>query len=314
MKWKSQPIVAFDTETTGLEPFGGDRIIEFAAVVFHLAPDGSVESQEEHSWLINPGIPIPRKVTEITGISDGDVVGAPSFPEVAGEIRELLAGAVTVAHNLPFDLAFLSREFQLIGSYWPEPLAEIDTVDLSMVCFPDARSHRLSDVCDRLGVTLEGAHRATNDAEACGLCFITLARRHEIPDDLQAMLDWARAIGRPPEDGPFGEDEHGRIVFRDGPHAGEPVAEHPIHLQWLTRARVRRGSGWQWRYPESARRWARRWLDVRGAGRARQHAKSFHELDWVIDSCVADSRQAAASPQMAGLGERQALSGGVGAS
>ena len=56
MKWRQLPIVAFDTETTGLEPFAGDRIIEFAAVIFHLDSNGSIREKEAHSFLINPEI------------------------------------------------------------------------------------------------------------------------------------------------------------------------------------------------------------------------------------------------------------------
>jgi DNA polymerase III epsilon subunit-like protein len=284
--------VAFDTETTGLEPFGGDRVIEFAAVVLHLSPEGKVIDREDHSYLVNPQVPIPRKVTEITGISDSDVAGRPTFAEIAPTVRDLLANAITVAHNYPFDLAFLTQEFLRTGSWWPEPLAEIDTVDLSMREFPDARAHKLSDVCERLAIRLDGAHRATNDAAACGIAFATLAERRQLPDDLQAMLDWAGAIGRPPDEGsPIGADpQSGRAVFLEGPHVGRPVADHPLHLAWLEKARVRDRGGWEWRCSEPVRRWIRRWLDVRGSGRATQNPKSFRAEDWVLDSCIAAER------------------------
>lgn len=306
MRWKHLPIVAFDTETTGLEPFAGDRIIEFAAVVLHLDADGRVRERRDFSKLINPERDIPRKVTEITGISQADVADAPRFAEVAAEIRDLLALGVTVAHNYPFDLAFLTKEFDEVrrrgddpGMYWPEPLAEVDTVDLSMRCFPEARSHRLSDLSERLEVQLERAHRATDDAAACGLSFVELVRRFQVPDDLQQMLDWANAIGRPPEGGPIGPDPTGRIVFLEGPHQGRPVSEHPIHLGWIDKARERTPQGWRWRFPEGVRRWTRRWLEVRGAGRARSGQKGVHPTDWALDPCIAlprgpDARGAAA--------------------
>jgi DNA polymerase-3 subunit epsilon len=292
MKWKSLPIVAFDTETTGLEPFGGDRVMEFAAVVLRLGPDGRVAEREDRSFLVNPERPIPRKVTEITGITEADVAGAPRFADVAHDIHAMFRDAITVAHNYPFDMGFLSAEFERVGLHWPEPLAEIDTVDLSMRLFPDARSHKLSDLSDRLDVRLERAHRATDDAAACGYSLVELTRRHGngLEDDLQSLLEWAQAIGRPPEDGPFRVDEHGRVVFGEGPHDGKPVSQHPIHLAWMNKARVRLGGRWQWRYPDSVRGWSQRWLEVRGAGRARQSAKSFHPQDWVIDSCLARPR------------------------
>ncbi len=290
MRWKHLPIVAFDTETTGLSPFAGDRMIEFAAVVLRTDDDGRVVSQEDHAFLINPQMPIPRTASQITGITDADVANKPTFAEVADDIRRLLTGAVTVAHNYPFDLAFLTKEFERLGQVWPEPLAEIDTVDLSMRTYPDQRGHKLEDVCKRLGVTLDGAHRATNDAAACGRSFVEMARRRDIEDDLQAMLDWAAAIGQPPDNGPLGPADDGRVVFLEGPHQGDPVGHHPLHLAWIEKARVRGAGGWRWRFPESTRRWVRRWLDVRGSGRARQNPKSFRAEDWVLDSCIADAR------------------------
>ena len=290
MRWKHLPIVAFDTETTGLQPFAGDRIIEFAAVAIDIDPNGNVAGVSEHSWLINPGVPIPPKVTEITGISDRDVAGKPAFEEVAAEIRQLLAGAVTVAHNYPFDLNFLTLEFGRCGLSWPEPLAEIDTVDLSLKHYSEAKGHRLVDVCRRLDIRLEGAHRATNDAEACGRVFVEVARRHNVEDDLHAMLAWANAIGRPPSSSPFKLNEFESLVFAEGPHQDEPISQFPIHLAWMTKARVKVDDGWQWKYSESTRNWISRWLNIRGSGRARPSIKSFRSEDWVIDSCIAENR------------------------
>lgn len=288
MRWKHLPIVAFDTETTGLSPFQGDKVIEFAAVVLHLDADGNVASQEDHSFLVNPGMEIPRKVQQLTGISNDDVADKPPFAEVADQIRDLLTGAVTVAHNYPFDLAFLSESFKDLNQHWPEPLAEIDTVDLSIRCFPDVRGHKLGDVAKRLDVSLDNAHRATDDAAACGRIFCELARRHNVADDLQQMLDWAGGIGRPPEDGAFTTNDLGQVVFRDGPHEGKRIIEHPIHLAWIDKARVRNNGTWAWRYGDTSRSWARRWLNARGAGRASGGMKSFRQEDWVLDSCIAD--------------------------
>jgi hypothetical protein len=135
------------------------------------------------------------------------------------------------------------------------------------------------------------------------------------------MLDWANAIGRPPEEGPLGPDAHGHIVFLEGPHVGQPVSRFPLHLAWLDKARVKLAGGWRWRYPESVRRWSRRWLEVRAAGRARQRVeagasgpvdeqnaerrvgpsfgtgvsgsqpgKGFHVTDWALDPCIAVPR------------------------
>lgn len=290
MRWKSRNIVAFDTETTGLSPFLDDRVIEFAAVVFQLDDSGAVARRTEHAWLINPGIPIPRAITQITGITNDQVADKPPFSEYAEQIRDLFADSVAVAHNFPFDLSFLKKELGMAGLAWREPLAAVDTVDVSIRWFKDARGHKLEDVCRRLDITLDGAHRAVNDAEACGRCFIELVRRHNVEDELQAMLDWARAIGRPPPGGPLGVDGNGAVVFATGEHQGEYVEEFPLHMAWMEKARKRVGSEWQWTYPESTRAWIRRWLDVRGSGRSRGNSKGFRIDDWALDSCIAERR------------------------
>ncbi len=284
MDWRNLAIVAFDTETTGLNPHDGDRVVEFAAVTLTVGEEGRVRGVEPRQMLFNPGIPIPRKVTEITGIDDDAVADAPPFETHAAEISSLLQGAICVAHNFPFDRAFLTAELRRAGLVWPDPIAEIDTVDLSMQRFEGARSHKLADLSQRLDVPLDGAHRATNDAEACGRCFVELARRFDAPKNLVGMLDWADALGRPPENPYLGRGASGLLEYLDGPHAGDPVEVHPVHLAWLTYARERRDGRWAYRFPESLRRWAERFLRVRCSGRARQNAKSFGPGDWTIDS------------------------------
>ncbi len=290
MKWKNRRIVAFDTETTGLSPFLDDRVIEFAAVVFQLDESGGIARTTEHAWLINPGIPIPRTVTQITGITNDDVQDKPPFTEYAEQIRDLFVDSVAVAHNFPFDLAFLKKELVMAGIAWREPLAAVDTIDVSMRVYKEVRGHKLSDLCKRLDITLDGAHRAVNDAEATGKCFIELVRRHEVEDELQSMLDWARAIGRPPPGGPLGVDGNGAVVFATGKHQGEYAEEYPLYLAWMEKARERHDGQWRWRFPESTRSWIRRWLDVRGSGRSRGNSKGFRIDDWALDSCIAERR------------------------
>lgn len=288
--WKTRRIVAFDTETTGLDAFGGDRVIEFAAVEFDISDAGEVLAQREHAWFVNPGMPIPRVATEVSGISDKDVADAKGFDELALDIHELLSDAVTVAHNYEFDRIMLTREFERAGLVWPDPLAEIDTLELSHRVFPEARKHKLSDLCERTGVSLDGAHRAANDAAACGRCFVELVRRHDVPDDLQRLLDWSNAVGQPPDEGAIRRAEDGRAVFAQGDHAGKPVGDEPIHLAWMEKARVRGADGWGWRFPDATRTWARRWLNVRAAGHMRAAPKGVHVGDWGLDSCIAPDR------------------------
>lgn len=283
MRWRERPIVAFDTETTGLNPENGDRIIEFAGISFHLGPDGEIRETRRHHWLFDPGIPIPREAQEVSGIRDEDVAGKPAFAAHAREIHALLADAVTVAHNFPFDQRFLTVELAKAGLKWPNPPAEVDTVDLSRRLFPEARSHKLGELCARLDIPLVGAHRATNDAEACGKALLALARRFDAPDDLEGFVDWADAIGDPPPGGPIVRGPDRQLVFAGGRFPGEPVDAHPDELAWLLYARERRDGRWQYAWPESVRRWAERWLRVRASGRAAQTTKGFGPADWGID-------------------------------
>jgi len=291
MRWKSLPIVAFDTETTGLEPFGGDRVIEVGLVELHLDQAGRVTKRKDDSFLINPGMPIPPEVSKLTGITDRDVANEPPFAEVAQRVFDVLQGSISIAHNYTFDLAFLSQELKAAGLGWPNPVAEVDTLTLSRRLFPSAKSHRLGDLCKRLGVSLDNAHRATDDAAACGLCFIELFGQGRVEDHLPKLLSWANAIGRPPTDGPFAISHTGDVIFSDGPHEGQPVAHHPLHLAWFDKARVLRDGAWHWRFSEGTRDWARSWLNVRGSGGANPGGKGFHATDWVLDPCIATPRR-----------------------
>jgi DNA polymerase III epsilon subunit-like protein len=288
MRWTDKPIVAFDTETTGLNPWLGDRMIEFGAVVFHLDERGRVDESrvERHEFFVNPGVPIPPEVQKTTNINDADVADAPPFAEKADIIWRLLEDSLSVAHNYDFDQAVLASEFQRLGRFWPTPLAEIDTLDLSRRFFGGARGHKLEQLAQRLEIKLVDAHRAANDAEACGRSFIALTSRFDAPDQLDGLLQWADAIGRPPPDGPLLVDPTGRVVFRDGPLAGKPAAMHPEHLAWMVVARRLEAAEWQHRFPESTRSWVARFLRLRMAGRAVQGGRSFGPDDWSPESCA----------------------------
>ena len=288
MRWLDKPIVAFDTETTGLNPWLGDRMIEFGAVVIYLDERGRIDESrlERHEFFVNPGVPIPPEVQKTTNISDADVVNAPPFAEKAEIIWGLLEDSLSVAHNYDFDQAVLASEFQRLGRFWPTPLAELDTLDLSRRFFGGARGHKLEQLAQRLDIRLVDAHRAANDAEACGRSFVALTNRFEAPDQLDGLLQWADAIGRPPQDGPLLVDPTGRVVFADGALQGQPAAMHPDHLAWMVVARRRVAGAWQHRFPESTRARVARFLRLRMAGRAVQGGRSFGPDDWAPESCA----------------------------
>ncbi len=283
MRWRDLPIVAFDTETTGFAPEDGHRVIEIAAVTLRLGPDGRVATLARHEWLVNPEIPIPRDSTDIHHITNDDVAGKPLFAAVADEVWALLDGALVVAHNLPFDRRQLTCEFERVGKRWPRTLAEADTLDLSHKFFREAKAHKLGEVCKRLEIELHEAHRAGNDAEACGRCFVAFADRFGAPELLGGLADWGDLIVDPPLEGSFTRDADGTVRFLDGPQAGEPALQHPATLAWMTMARRREGGSWSWRYPEATRRWVDRYLRLRCSGAFPQHMKGFAPTDWGID-------------------------------
>ncbi len=283
MRWRELRIVAFDTETTGLHPEDGHRVIEFGGVELRLGPDGRVADVVRHEWMFNPGSPIPREVTEVNHIRDEDVADKPEFSTAARAIHDLLLGSVLVAHNLPFDQRFLAAEFRRLSLGWPRAAAEVDTSDLSRLFFREARSHRLGELCSRVEVPLLEAHRAGNDAEACGRAFLVMAERFDAPAELEGLGDWGDVILDPPATGHLVRNEAGVLVFAEGPRIGAEVDQHPETLAWMGMAKARTAGAWDWRYPESLRRWAARWLRVRASGRFPQGMKGFGPLDWGID-------------------------------
>ena len=152
------PWAVVDLETTGTQPWPLHRALEIGIV--RLAPDGSVV--EEYETLLAPDRPV--EATEIHGITDGMVAGAPAFAEVAGDVAGLLQGAVVVAHNVLFDIGFLRGEFQLAGRTLP-PVAALCTAQLTRLLHPEVEC-RLVDCCQTFGIEHAEPHSALSDARA----------------------------------------------------------------------------------------------------------------------------------------------------
>ncbi len=283
MPWTEHRIIAFDTETTGLNPFDGDRVMEFGAVELQIDSEFRVSGVKAHDWLINPGIPIPREVTRVTGITDEHVSNKPPFSSMAKEIQALLNDAIVIAHNLAFDLAFLRLELERCDLNWPVTVAEVDTLHISRAKLTEQRRHNLGHIAKLFGVPLDNAHRATDDAEACGRVFAEFCRRYNAPQETHEMIIWADAVGPPPDTGHIGLSEKGLPVFLDGPHSGERVDQHPDHLQWMTMALERQDNEWNPRFPMSVHEWAKRWLRARASGRFEANPRGGGPRDWGLD-------------------------------
>jgi DNA polymerase-3 subunit epsilon len=151
---KSSDIAVIDVETTGLNPYRHDRIVELAALV--MSHEGTV--LREFVTLINPERDIGP--THIHGLFTRDVLAAPRFGELAGALLEVLGGCVALAgHNIRFDYSFLAAEFDRLGHGLPDA-PTLCTMQL-------AGGGRLADACKAYGIEFEGeAHSARYDARA----------------------------------------------------------------------------------------------------------------------------------------------------
>ncbi|MEP2706387.1 MAG: 3'-5' exonuclease [Roseibium sp.] len=154
--------VVFDTETTGLMP-NKDEIVQIGAV---RVVNGRIVPGETVDQLVNPGRPIPPASTKVHGVSDAMVAGAPDALTAVSQFHGFAQDAVIVAHNAPFDMAFLQRHGKTSGLTWDHPI--LDTVLLSAVLFGASDTHTLDAVCDRLDITIppELRHTALGDAQA----------------------------------------------------------------------------------------------------------------------------------------------------
>ncbi len=154
--------VVFDTETTGLLPHK-DEIVQIGAV---RVLNGKIVQGEHLDMLVDPGIPIPPASTKVHKVSDRMVQGAPDIAEAGRVFHQFARDAVIVAHNAPFDMAFLRRHANRMEVEWDHPI--LDTVLLSAVLFGASDTHTLDALCERLEITIPEAlrHTALGDAVA----------------------------------------------------------------------------------------------------------------------------------------------------
>lgn len=186
------PYAVIDLETTGLDPLR-HRIVEVA--VLRQRADGTVE--DEWSTLINPGRD-PGASTRIHGLTAADLVDAPSFAQVAGEIATRISDAVVVGHNVTFDAAFLTGEFARLGAP-PDDLLTLCTLVLARRFGAETNSFRLADCAEAEGIALEAAHTALSDARTAASLLARYLRRAK--DAGLRGLDELDATGNPPAPG-----------------------------------------------------------------------------------------------------------------
>ena len=149
--------VLFDTETTGLDPTQGHRVLEIAAI--ELIND--LPTKNVFHALIDPCREVPEDAARIHGITAAHLRGKPRFGEIAEALLEFLGDGMLVAHNAPFDFAFLNAELALLGRPPLDPARMVDTLQLAKARYP-GMPNSLDALCRRLEIDLSA--RTTHNA------------------------------------------------------------------------------------------------------------------------------------------------------
>lgn len=158
--------VVFDLETTGFSA-KSDRIIEIGAVKVQAG-----KIIDRFSTFVNPEIPIPFRIEQLTSINDNMVINAPKIEEVLPKFMEFCKDCVMVAHNADFDMSFISANCERQGL--PCDFTIIDTVAMSRYLIIGLGRYKLDSVAKALGIVLDHHHRAVDDAECTALIFLKL--------------------------------------------------------------------------------------------------------------------------------------------
>ena len=163
--------IVLDTETTGLDPLTGDRVIEVAAVeLFNLLPTG-----EAFHSVIDPERDIPAEASRIHGLTNGDVAGKPKFASIADQLLKFLGDADIIAHNAPFDFGFLDAELFRCQRRPLDRRRMIDSLAMAKTRFP-GMPNNLDALCRRLGVdnSMRGNHNAVLDCQLLAQVYLEM--------------------------------------------------------------------------------------------------------------------------------------------
>lgn len=176
--------VVFDLETTGFSP-NTCKIIEIGAVKVE---NGTIT--ERFSEFVNPQVPIPFKIEELTGIRDDMVMGAETIEEILPRFMEFCEGCVMIAHNAEFDMSFIRKNCMDLDIPCDHTVG--DTVAMARILLPALHRFKLDTVAKALKISLENHHRAVDDAECTAHIFVKfiemLKERHiETLNDLNSL-------------------------------------------------------------------------------------------------------------------------------
>jgi DNA polymerase III epsilon subunit len=174
--------IIFDTETTGLEPESGDRVVEIAAIKFK-----GRQKQDSFQALVNPKRQISEGAFRVNKISQEMLLGAPTIDLVLPDFLAFIQGSCLCSYNAGFDLKFLENELNLTGMGRLKDVPVADILSMARRLLPGLERYALWFVAESLGIKAQQAHRAFSDVELSFEVF------HKLKDILQAkgIVDFA---------------------------------------------------------------------------------------------------------------------------
>jgi len=188
--------IILDTETTGLDPGDGHRIIEIAC----LELESHIPTGRTYYTLIQPERDVPIEALRVHGLSAEKLAHAPLFADIAKDFLNFIGEAPLVIHNAEFDLRFLNAEFARLGLQSLPPARGVDTIALAKRRFPGAR-YSLDELCRRFNIDLSGRtkHGAMIDAELLAQVYLELiggrqARLQLSPGDVRGAVVALRPV------------------------------------------------------------------------------------------------------------------------
>jgi DNA polymerase-3 subunit epsilon len=186
--------IIFDTETTGLDPKTGDRMVEIGCIEMY---NRIVTGRTFHAYF-NPGRSMPAEAEAVHGLSDVFLADKPSFSERVHELIEFIADSPLIAHNAGFDFGFLDAEFSICGHPPVCRTRMIDTVALARVRHPGAKLS-LDALCSRYGIdrSHRTKHGALLDAELLAQVYVELCGGRQIGLELVAETTSASISAQP---------------------------------------------------------------------------------------------------------------------
>ena len=208
-----KPLIAFDLETSGLDP-ERDSVIEIGAVRFR-----GDRVEDEWTTLVNPGHPLTPFITELTGITDAMLASAPRITSVLAELEGFVGDDPILGHNVSFDTSFMQVRGLLQYN------ATIDTFDLASILRPHAGRYSLQSLATTLHVPVREAHRALDDAHTTRAVFLRLYQ--ELLDKPFALIEEIARLGEEIE---WGAGWVFDQAYRELLEAGNTRAAPPLQL------------------------------------------------------------------------------------